>query len=50
MHILNIVSVTVKQQAYTSLVRPAVEYANSVWNPYETGIIKQLEMVLEPAV
>ena len=31
---LNIGSTTVKQNAYNSLVRPIVEYASTVWDPY----------------
>ena len=28
-----------------SLVRPSLEYASSVWDPYEIGDVNQLEMV-----
>ena len=31
---LNISSVFMKEQAYISLVRPTLEYACSVWDPY----------------
>jgi len=31
---LNIVNSDIKEKAYTALVRPTVEYASSVWDPY----------------
>ena len=42
---LNIGSTTVKQNAYNSLVRPIVEYASTVWDPYTQKDIHTLEMV-----
>ena len=38
-------NIQVKTQAYTSLVRPHVEYACSVWDPYKQGDIKRIESV-----
>ena len=42
---LNIASTSVKETVYKSLVRPTVEYASTVWDPYEKGDINKLEMV-----
>ena len=42
---LNINSTSVKEQAYKSLVRPSVEYACSVWDPYFTEDINKIEMI-----
>ena len=42
---LNIGSISIKQQAYFTLVRPLVEYARTVWDPYTQRIIQKLEMV-----
>ena len=36
---------TTKQNAYNSLVRPIVEYASTVWDPYTQKDIHTLEMV-----
>ena len=35
----------IKTNAYTTLVRPQLEYAAAVWDPYTTEKINQLEMV-----
>ncbi|KAK3104735.1 hypothetical protein FSP39_008956 [Pinctada imbricata] len=35
----------VKSQAYTVLVRPVLEYASVVWDPYQQHLIQQLESV-----
>ena len=42
---LNIGSTAIKQQANFTLVRPLVEYASSVWDPYTQGNIQKIEMV-----
>ena len=42
---ININNRTVKDQAYKSLVRPILEYSQSVWDPYTTSDIQQLEFV-----
>ena len=42
---INISSITVKEQAYKSLVRPSPEYACSVWDPYTNENIAKLEQV-----
>ena len=42
---INISSTTVKEQACKSLVRPSLEYACSVWDPYTKENITQLEQV-----
>ena len=35
----------IKQQAYTTLVRPHLEYASAVWDPYRQHHINSIEMV-----
>ena len=35
----------VKSDAYTTLVRPILEYATQVWDPHQQNLIYKLEMV-----
>ena len=42
---LNIGSTSVKEQSCTSLVRPSLEYACSVWDPHLKSDINKIEMV-----
>jgi hypothetical protein len=35
----------IKEQAYQTLVRPLVEYASTVWNPYTKIEINKIEAV-----
>ena len=35
----------VKEKAYLTLIRPVLEYASSVWDPYKDGEIKSIEKV-----
>ncbi len=39
----------IKQTAYTSLVRPLLEYSNSVWDPHQKELIQKLEMIQKRA-
>ena len=39
------VDIKIKEQAYRSLIRPILEYATSVWDPYREGEIKEVEKV-----
>lgn len=42
---LNVASAQTKELAFKSLVQPTVEYACSVWDPYEKVDVDKLEMV-----
>ena len=42
---LQISSPSLKTTAYTSLVRPVLEYASTVWDPYTNSCIDKMEMV-----
>ena len=35
----------VKEPAYLTMVRPQLEYASAVWDPYHVGDISELEKV-----
>ena len=34
-----------KEKAYQSLIRPIIEYGATVWDPYKTQDVKELEQV-----
>ena len=42
---LKIPSIRIKEQAHQTLVRPLVEYASTVWNPYAKTEINKIEAV-----
>ena len=42
---LQISSPSLKTTAYTSLVRPVLEYASTVWDPYTKSCIDKMEIV-----
>ena len=42
---LNKCSKQVKESAYLTMVRPQLEYASAVWDPYHVGDISELEKV-----
>ena len=47
---LNKCSKQVKESAYLTMVRPQLEYASAVWDPYHVGDIPELEKVQRRAV
>ena len=42
---LSIGATSLKERAYFTLVRPLVEYASTVWDPYTQTLIQKIEMV-----
>ena len=40
-------STEMKSAAYTTLIRPTLEYAQTVWDPYEIGNIKKIYLCTE---
>ena len=38
-------SIEIKEKAYITMIRPMVEYAAAVWDPYRTGEVKDIEKV-----
>ena len=40
----------VKETAYLTLVRPYLEYASGVWNPYRLYLISDIEKIQRRAV
>ena len=42
---LNKCSKQVKESAYLTMVRPQLEYASAVWDPYHVGDISELEKI-----
>ena len=35
----------IKKSAYTTLVRPLLEYSQSVWDPYTKTLVNKIEMI-----
>ena len=42
---INISNPRVKEQSYTTLVRPVLEYSQTVWDPYTAGGVNKIESV-----
>lgn len=42
---LQVSSPAIKQRAYFGLIRPKVEYASTVWNPFQKKQINKIEMI-----
>lgn len=49
MRVLKGSSASAKELGYLSLVRPILEYGSAVWDPYQVGLINDLEMVQRKA-
>jgi hypothetical protein len=47
--IKEILNTSVKDRAYTNLVRPKLEYCSTIWNPHTTSNINKLESVQKNA-
>lgn len=46
---LRVENITAKQQAFKMLIRPALEYASTVWDLHHANQVKQLEMIQQRA-
>jgi len=42
---INISNPQIKEHSYKTLVRPILEYSRTVWDPYTTGAVQQVEAV-----
>ncbi len=40
----------IKEQAYKTFIRPSVEYAHTIWDPYQQNHINQVERIQRKAV